>query len=70
MATFRTSDGELFYEDSGNGQPVVFIHGLWLTSRFFERQRYAFSARHRFIAPDLRSHGRSETVLHGNTVPM
>jgi pimeloyl-ACP methyl ester carboxylesterase len=70
MATFQTGAGELYYEDHGEGQPVVFIHGLWLTSRFFAKQRDAMSGRYRFIAPDLRSHGRSETVLHGNTVPL
>jgi hypothetical protein len=29
MAAVRTSDGELYYEDHGAGQPVVFIRGLW-----------------------------------------
>jgi non-heme chloroperoxidase len=69
MPTFQTTDGEIFYEDQGSGRPVVFIHGLWLTSRFFARQRAFFAERYRFIAPDLRSHGRSENLLHDNTVP-
>jgi pimeloyl-ACP methyl ester carboxylesterase len=70
MATFRTTDGQIYYEDQGTGRPVVFLHGLWLTSRFFSKQRAFFAERYRFIAPDLRSHGRSENVLHGNTVPI
>ena len=71
MTTFTVSDGtELYYEDEGTGRPVVFIHGLWLTSRFFARQREHFARVHRFIAPDLRGHGRSEKVLHGHTVPI
>jgi non-heme chloroperoxidase len=70
MATMRTTDCELYYEDEGTGRPVVFIHGMWLTSRFFGRQREYFSEHHRFIAPDLRGHGRSEKVLHGHTVPI
>jgi len=69
MPTFQTSDCELYYEDEGSGRPVIFIHGLWLTSRFFTRQREHFARGHRFIAPDLRGHGRSEKVLHGHTVP-
>jgi non-heme chloroperoxidase len=70
MSTFRTSDCELYYEDEGSGRPVIFIHGLWLTSRFFTRQREYFARAHRFIAPDLRGHGRSEKVMHGHTVPI
>jgi non-heme chloroperoxidase len=70
MPTFQTSDGEIYYEDDGVGRPVVFIHGLWLTSWFFAKQRPYFGEGYRFIAPGLRSHGRSENVLHGNTVPI
>ena len=70
MPTFRTSACDLYYEDEGSGRPVIFIHGLWLTSRFFTRQREYFAQGHRFIAPDLRGHGRSEKVLHGHTVPV
>jgi pimeloyl-ACP methyl ester carboxylesterase len=69
MPTFQTTDCELYYEDEGSGRPVVFIHGMWLTSRFFARQREHLAPNHRFIAPDLRGHGRSEKVLHGHTVP-
>jgi pimeloyl-ACP methyl ester carboxylesterase len=42
---------------------------MWLTSRFFTRQRAHFARDHRFIAVDLRGHGRSQKVLHGHTVP-
>jgi pimeloyl-ACP methyl ester carboxylesterase len=69
MPTFQTTDCEIYYEDEGSGRPVIFIHGMWLTSRFFQRQREHFAQSHRFIAPDLRGHGRSEKVLHGHTVP-
>lgn len=69
MARFVSSECEIYYEDEGSGRPVVFVHGLWLTSRFFVRQRDFFASRYRFVAPDLRSHGRSEQLSHGNTVP-
>jgi pimeloyl-ACP methyl ester carboxylesterase len=69
MPMFQTTDCKLYYEDEGSGRPVIFIHGMWLTSRFFTRQRAHFARGHRFIAPDLRGHGRSEKVLHGHTVP-
>jgi non-heme chloroperoxidase len=70
MPMFATSDCELYYDDAGSGRPIVFIHGLTVTSRFFLKQRPFISERNRFVAPDIRSHGRSEKVLHGNTVPI
>jgi pimeloyl-ACP methyl ester carboxylesterase len=54
--------------DEGEGRPVVFIHGVAMSSRFFDRQIAHVSAHARMLAPDLRGHGRSEKVLHGHTV--
>ncbi len=54
--------------DEGEGRPIVFVHGVCMSSRFFDRQIEHVSARARMIAPDLRGHGRSEKVLHGHTV--
>jgi non-heme chloroperoxidase len=59
----------LYYEDQGQGQPVLFIHGLWGNSRFsFRKQLPYFSQRYRTIALDLRGHGRSSHVHSGHTV--
>jgi pimeloyl-ACP methyl ester carboxylesterase len=69
MPRFESSSCEIYYEDEGEGRPIVFIHGLWLTSKFFRKQRAAVGERYRFIAADLRSHGRSEQSLGDNTVP-
>jgi non-heme chloroperoxidase len=54
--------------DEGEGRPIVFVHGVLMTSRFFDRQIAHVSANARMIAPDLRGHGRSEKVLSGHTV--
>jgi pimeloyl-ACP methyl ester carboxylesterase len=70
VTKFPATGCELYYEDLGSGRPVVFIHGFTVTSRFFVRQRNFFAERHRFVAPDVRSHGRSEMVLTGNTVAL
>ncbi len=48
----------LHVEDSGNGTPVVWIHGFPLSSLIFEQQRTIPGVRH--IAPDLPGFGRSE----------
>ena len=34
VATIRVNEAELHYEDEGTGDPIVFIHGVWMTSTF------------------------------------
>ena len=43
-----------------NGVPVVMIHGNLSTGRFFEHLWPGAPGRYRFIAPDMRSFGRSD----------
>ncbi|MCF6136510.1 alpha/beta fold hydrolase [Pseudalkalibacillus berkeleyi] len=59
---------ELYYEDVGEGTPVIFIHGVWMSSKFFQKQTDYFSKNHRAILLDLRGHGESSKVPHGHTV--
>jgi non-heme chloroperoxidase len=54
--------------DEGSGTPVVFVHGVMMSGRFFDRQVPYFSKSFRVIVPDLRGHGQSEKILHGHTV--
>ncbi|HEY2619618.1 MAG TPA: alpha/beta hydrolase [Acetobacteraceae bacterium] len=68
MATITTSDGtQIYYNDWGNGQPVVFSHGWPLSADAFEDQMF-FLASHgyRCIAHDRRGHGRSSQPWNGN----
>lgn len=58
----------LVVEDSGEGSAIVFVHGLWMSRRFFRAQAEHFSQTYRVIVPDLRGHGDSEKVLAGHTV--
>ena len=44
----------------GSGIPVVMIHGNLSTGRFFEHLWADAPDRYRFIAPDMRSFGRSD----------
>lgn len=68
MPHVRVNDCDLYLEDEGSGPPVVFIHGLWCSGRFFAEQLPFFAERHRAVVVDLRSHGRSEATQTGNTV--
>ncbi len=69
MPNLETNGTRLHYEEHGAGQPIVLIHGVWMSGRFFERQLEELSANHRVISVDLRGHGRSEKAPHGHTVP-
>jgi non-heme chloroperoxidase len=70
MSTITTKDGtEIYYNDWGTGQPVVFSHGWPLSADAFEDQMYFLSARgYRCIAHDRRGHGRSSQPLNGNNM--
>ncbi|QTN00484.1 alpha/beta fold hydrolase [Sediminibacillus dalangtanensis] len=59
---------ELYYQDQGEGQAVVFVHGVMMSSKFFERQFDYFKQRYRTITFDLRGHGQSSKVPYGHTV--
>lgn len=49
----------LAYTDTGQGEPVVFLHGVGLTHRMWDPQVSHLSARYRCIAVDFRGHGAS-----------
>lgn len=60
--TVSTDRLETFVYESGpeDGIPVVMIHGNLSTGRFYEHLWPGAPGRYRFIAPDMRSFGRSE----------
>ena len=69
MPKFDLPDGaRLYYEDKGTGPVILFIHGVWMSGRFFRRQLPALSKRFRVIVVDLRGHGRSSHFPRGHTV--
>lgn len=62
------SHTKLYYEDHGEGQTVIFVHGVMMSSKFFHKQVPYFSKNYRVITLDLRAHGKSSKVQYGHTV--
>ena len=54
--------------EEGRGRPVVFVHGVMMSGRFFERQISGLGSTFRVVVPDMRGHGQSDKVLAGHTV--
>ncbi len=52
-------DTYLYYEEKGEGEPVVFIHGHSLNHRMWDAQFYEFARHYRAIRYDLRGYGYS-----------
>lgn len=62
MLQLVTSAGRrLVYSDSGQGMPLLFLHG-WLMSRKVWTYQASLAAGFRVIAPDLSGHGESDEV--------
>jgi pimeloyl-ACP methyl ester carboxylesterase len=69
MPQFKLPDGaELHYEEHGEGRPILFLHGVWMSGRFFQKQLPALGKTHRAIALDFRGHGRSSHIHTGHTM--
>lgn len=60
---------QLYYEECGEGPVILFVHGMWASSRFFHEQMRALNGKYRVISLDLRGHGRSSMTLADQTVP-
>ncbi len=57
---------EIYYEEEGDGVPLVLVPGWTFTTKVFDHQFAEFSKSHRVISFDPRSQGRSTVTLEGN----
>lgn len=59
MPAVETDDASLYYEAHGDGDPLVFLHGGWVSRRMWEPQVERFADDYRVITVDARGHGRT-----------
>ncbi len=59
MSTIQIDDTYLHYEITGQGETLLFIHGLGSSSRDWQPQVDFFSRRFRVVVFDIRGHGQS-----------
>ncbi len=60
MPKIQSNGINLYYEIHGEGQPLLFIHGLGSSARDWEFQVTEFSKSYKVITLDLRGHGQSD----------
>jgi len=67
----------LFYEESGNGDPVVFVHGIPTDYRAWRAQkepvaagRRMISVSRRYACPNVREGDLSDSTVHNNAVDL
>ncbi|WP_049902114.1 alpha/beta fold hydrolase [Halococcus agarilyticus] len=59
MPTAETNGIQTYYEEYGDGPPVVFLHGAWGDHRLWAEQVRSLATDYRIIVYDLRGHGRT-----------
>ena len=54
------ADSKVYFNTTGEGEPVVLLHGGFLDSRMWDAQVEDLSTDHKVITVDLRGHGKTE----------
>jgi non-heme chloroperoxidase len=65
----ETADGaKIYYEDQGEGLPILFVHGWLCSSKFWQKNVCELANAFRVVTFDLRGHGNSSKTLTGHTI--
>ena len=60
MPAVNVNGVNISYVDEGQGEPILFLHGLGISRRDWSSQIEHFRNNFRVLAPDFRGHGESE----------
>ncbi|MDQ4076012.1 MAG: alpha/beta hydrolase [Chloroflexota bacterium] len=69
MPTVEADDLKVHYLEEGEGEPIVFVHGNWSTSSWWEPVLERLPEGYRGIAYDVRGRGRTEGPDSEYTMP-
>lgn len=61
MPICKLDYGDLYFEESGNGWPIIFLHPPGMGRKVFRYQR-VLSEKYKVILPDLSGHGDSTAI--------
>ena len=70
MPIHKLEEINLYYEIHGEGEPLLFIHGLGSSSRDWELQLDLFAQNYQLILVDVRGHGRSGKPPGPYSIPL
>jgi 3-oxoadipate enol-lactonase len=70
MPKLHTRDIDIYYKITGEGEPLLFIHGLGASMQSWQMQVPVFSAYYKVVTFDLRGHGRSDKPLERYDISM
>lgn len=70
MSKLHVRDIDLYYEIAGQGQPILFIHGLGSSSRDWEPQVAFFAKHYQVVTFDVRGHGQSGKPPGPYSIPL
>ncbi len=62
MSYFTYSGKNVYYEEHGNGRPLLLLHGNTASSNMFGGVTEQFTAHHKVVLIDFLGHGRSERL--------
>ena len=62
MSYFKYKDKQIYYEESGEGTPLILLHGNTSCGKMFDPIVPALSAKYRVIVPDFLGNGRSDRL--------
>ncbi|MDD0977669.1 alpha/beta fold hydrolase [Pseudomonas fontis] len=69
MAYFEHEGCSLHYEEYGQGEPLVLLHGLGSSCQDWEMQIAELARHYRLILMDIRGHGRSDKPRERYSIP-
>ncbi|MFD1177171.1 alpha/beta fold hydrolase [Paenibacillus puldeungensis] len=68
MDKITVNGSTIAYEQQGQGETVVLLHGFCGSSAYWEKVQPLLAGQYRVIAPDLRGHGSTDAPLGSYTI--